>query len=43
MLLGTISAILLGNLLTGKRVKAEIPEQGVIRASKEKIRAGQDF
>ena len=43
MLLGTISAILLGNLLTGKRVKAEIPGQGVIRASKEKIRAGQDF
>ena len=43
MLLGTISANLLGNLLKRKRVKAEIPGQWVIRASKEKIRAGQDF
>ena len=34
MLLGTLGASLLGNLLTGK---------GTIRAGKSKIRAAQDF
>ena len=45
-------ACLLGNLLTGKRVKAKIPGQGVIRACEgviaasrgwSMIRASQDF
>ena len=44
MLLGAISAILLGNLLTGKRVKAEIPEQGVIREQvKKKLEQARIF
>ena len=34
MLLGTLGASLLGNLLTGK---------GIVRAGKGTIRAGQDF
>ena len=32
MLLGKLAASLLVNLLTGKRLKAEIPRQRVIRA-----------
>ena len=32
MLLGTLDASLLGNLLTGKGVTANIPEQGVTQA-----------
>ena len=50
MLLGTLGTSLLGNLLTAKGVKtkifankANIPGQGVIRAGKWAIRAGQDF
>ena len=54
LLYGTLSASLLGNLLTGKGVKrpkfSNIPSQGVIRwgeetirAGEETIRAGQDF
>ena len=39
MLLGTLSTSLLGNLLTGKRMKAKIPGQGAIRASEGVIRA----
>ena len=34
---------MLGNLLTGKGVKAKIPRQGVIRAGEKTIRAGQDL
>ena len=44
VLLGTLDAGLLGNLLTGKRVKkSKIPGQGVIRAGEGTIRAGPDF
>ena len=50
MLLDTLSASLLGDLLTGKGVKskmlgpkANIPGQRVMRADKGAIRAGQDF
>ena len=39
MLLRTLGATLLGNLLTGKKVKAKIPVQGVIRAGEGTIRA----
>ena len=39
MLLGTLGTSLLGNLLTGKRMKAKIPGQGAIRASEGVIRA----
>ena len=35
MLLGTLDASLLGNLLTGKWVTANIPGQGVIQAGEE--------
>ena len=38
MLLGTLGASLLGNLLTGKRVEAKILEREVIRASEEQAR-----
>ena len=48
MLLGTISASLLQNLLTSKGIKAKILRrdvirigEGTIRAGKEKIRAGE--
>ena len=37
MLLCTLGVSLLGNLLTGKRVKAKIPGQGAIRAGKERL------
>ena len=43
MLLGPIGAILLGNMLAGKGVKAKIPGQTVTRAGEGTIRAGQDF
>ena len=42
MLLGTIGASLLGNSLGSKRVKAKIPEKGVMRAGEGTIRAGED-
>ena len=41
MLLGTIGASLLGNSLGRKRVKAKIPEKGVMRAGEGTIRAGE--
>ena len=41
MLLGTIGATLLGNSLGSKRVKAKIPEKGVMRAGEGTIRAGE--
>ena len=41
MLVGTISASLLGNSLESKRVKAKIPEKGVMMAGKGTIRAGE--
>ena len=37
MLLCTLGVSLLGNLLTGKRVKAKIPGKGAIRAGKERL------
>ena len=44
MLLGTISASLLGNMLGGKGIKcSKLPGRGVIRAGEGKIRVGQDF
>ena len=43
MLIGTLGASLLGNLLTNTRVKAKIDEQGVIRAEKVTIRPFQDL
>ena len=50
MLLGTLDAILLGNLLTGKGVtatsqerEANMPERGIIRTGEGTVRAGQDF
>ena len=44
ILLGTLGAILLGNLLTGNRVKSvKKPGQGVWKADEDTIRAGQDF
>ena len=42
MLLGTIGASLLGNSLGSKRVKANIPEKGVMGAGEGTIRAGED-
>ena len=41
MLLGTTGASLLGNSLGSKRVKAKIPEKGVMRAGEGSIRAGE--
>ena len=41
MLLGTLGASLLGNLLTGKRVITSMPGRGTIRAGEDKIRAGK--
>lgn len=43
MLLSKLSASLMGNLLKGKRVKAEIPGRGVVRAGEGIMRAGQGF
>ena len=39
----TVSVNLLGNLLTGKGVKAKILERRVMTAGKQTIRAGQNF
>ena len=39
--LGTIGASLLGYSLGSKRVKAKIPEKGVMRAGEGTIRAGE--
>ena len=41
MILGTIGASLFRNLLGSKRVKAKIPEKGVMRAGEGTIRAGE--
>ena len=50
MLLGTLGASLLGNLLTGKRAiatrqgcTADVPGRGTISAGESTIRAGQEF
>ena len=50
MLLGTLGASLLGNLLRGNDVKAEIvgrgvmnADEGIIRAGEDAIKANQDF
>ena len=43
MLLGTLGASLLGNLLTGKGAIATSQGQRTIRAGEGTIRAGQDF
>ena len=44
MLLGTCGAILVGNLLTGNRVKrVKKPGQEVWKAGEDTIGAGQDF
>ena len=44
MLLGTLGASLLGNLLTGKGVeRSKILGQGVMRGGEGTIRAGHDF
>ena len=42
MLLGALGASLLGNLSTGKGVKAKIPRKGAIRAGEGTVRAGED-
>ena len=41
MILGTVGASLLRNLSGSKRVKAKIPEKGVMRAGEGTIRAGE--
>ena len=43
MLLGTLGASLLGNLLTGKGVIATSQARGTIRAGEQAITVGQDF
>ena len=43
MLLDTLGAGLLGNLLAGKEVKTKIPRRGVIIAGGKMVRAGQNF
>ena len=43
MLLGTLSASLLGNLLTGKGAITNMPGRGTIRAVEVTVRAGQNF
>ena len=43
VLLGTLAASLLRNLLTVKGVKAKIPGQGIIRLGEGTTRAGQNF
>ena len=42
-LLSTLGASLLGNLQTGKGVKAKIPRREIIRIGEQTTRAGQDF
>ena len=43
MLLGTLGASLLGNLLTGKVVKVKTLWRGVMRTGEGTIKAGIDF
>ena len=50
MLIGTLGAGLLGNVIIGKELKAKIPEREIFRAGEENnipvkymITAGQDF
>ena len=43
MLLGTLGASLLGNLLTGKGMIGTSQGRGAIRAGEDTARAGQDF
>ena len=43
MLEGALGASLLGNSLTGNRVRPKIPGWKVLRGGEGKIRAGQDF
>ena len=43
MLLGTLGASLLGNLLASQGVIATSQVRGTIRAGKDTIRAAQDF
>ena len=44
MLVGTLGANLLGNLLTGKGFKrTKLPGQGIVRQGEGTIRAGQGF
>ena len=43
MLLGTLDANLLENLLTGEELKAKIPRKGVIRAGEGTIRTGEEI
>ena len=43
MLLGTLGASLIRNLLTGKRVKAMSQGRGTIRAGEVTVKACQDF
>ena len=43
MLLGTLGASSLGNMLAGKRAKATSEGSGVNKADKETTRAGLDF
>ena len=43
VLLGTLGASYLGNMLTGKRVKTIIPGREVMRGGKGTTRAGKDF
>ena len=43
MLAATLGTNILANILAGKRVKAKIPEQEVIRAGEGNIGVGKDF
>ena len=43
MLLGTLGASLLGNILTGNGVKSKTPVRRVIKLGEGTIRADQDF
>ena len=43
MLLGTVVASVLGNVLTGEGVKDKIHQGGAIKPGEWTIRAGQDF
>ena len=43
MLLGTLGANLLGNMLAGKRAIAARAVKGILRADKDTIRAGKYF
>ena len=43
ILLGTLGAVSLRNLLPGKGIKAKIPGREVIRAVKRAFNLGQDF